>query len=133
MTIATETTIPVTSLLEELRGIIDERETIAARDSTLSRRKSEIEVALLSYHDATGLESVKGGGMSVSFDGDACRAKYDPEKFNEIMAWAVATGNQHILQRRLTDARIVSLIKDGVALPDGLSVEPYTKISTRRI
>lgn len=125
--------VPVTTLLEELRTVIDERETISTRDSVLSARKLELEHALIGYHETTGLTSVKGGGMTVSFDDDALRAKYDPEKWQSIMQWAVQSGHDYIVQRRLTDAKVIALIKDGVELPEGLSLESFCKISTRRI
>lgn len=122
----------VTGLLEELRGILDEREQLASRDQELSSRKSEIERALIEYHEASGLETVKGGGLSISFDPSATRAKYDPESWAAIVRWAVETGNEHLVQRRLTDSRVADLVANGIPLPDGLTLETYCKVSTRR-
>lgn len=122
----------ISTILEELRAVIDEREQLSMRDSELSKRKDELEKQLLDYHGESGLQSVKGGGLTISFDDSAVRAKYDPDKWNNIIRWAVETGNEHVIQRRLTDKKCESLLKEGVAFPDGLTLENYTKISTRR-
>lgn len=126
-----EKTTP-TTLLAELRGVIDQREELAKQDRTLAQRKEQIERALLAYHNDTGLDSLSGAGLSVSFDGDAMRAAYDPEKWKDIVRWAVESGNDFIVQRRLTDAKVIDLVKNGVELPPGLTLENYTKLSVRR-
>ena len=123
----------ITPLLEELRSVIDRREELATEDKGLAERKAEIERALLEYQKATGVEALKGGGMSVTFDADAMRAKYDPERWDAIIRWAVEQNQTHIIQRRMTDAKVIDLVNTGVALPDGLTLEPYVKLSTRRV
>jgi uncharacterized protein YlxW (UPF0749 family) len=122
----------VTETLRMLRQVIDEREQLAAQDKVLSERKSALEAELLNFHASTGLNSCAGAGLSVTFDDGAVRAKYDPSKWADIVKWAVSTGNDHIIQRRLTDAKVIDLIENGTALPEGLTVESYTKLSTRR-
>ena len=119
-------------LLTALRSIIDQREQLAEQDSRLVKQKSQLEHQLLAFHELTGVDSVTGGGLSVSFDDAAMRAKYDPERWPAIVRWAIETGNDHIIQRRLTDAKVLDLIENGTALPEGLTVENYVKISTRR-
>lgn len=122
----------VSVLLAELRGLIDERERLAEEDRRLSKRKSEIESSLLSFHDASGLEQMAGAGLTVRFDPAATRVRYDPEKWDSVVAWAVQTKNFQIIQRRTSDAKVMSLIEEGVALPEGLSIETFTGISVRR-
>ncbi len=122
----------VGSVLQNLRALIDLREKVAELDTALSKRKTELEGKLLDIQKSSGLSSFADFGVSVTFDTGAFRAKYDPEKFNDVMKWAVETGNEFIIQRRLTDAKILGLIDEGVSLPEGLSVESYTKISVRR-
>jgi hypothetical protein len=122
----------VNELLTELRDVIDQRERLSTQDSALSKRKSYLEHELLAVHESEGVDSVSGAGMTVSFDDAAMRVKYDPEKWAGICRWAIETGNDHIIQRRLTDAKVMDLIENGTALPEGLTVENYVKISTRR-
>lgn len=117
--------------LERLRTAIDEREVLRARDRELSDEIGQIERQLDDYSKAHGLDNFKGGGMSVSFK-EAFRAKYEPEKWDGVLKWAVETGNTFIVQRRLTDAKVEELAMT-CGLPDGLGIESYRKIYTRRI
>jgi hypothetical protein len=122
----------ITELLTELRAIIDERERLADQDRNLSRRKSAVEASLLSFHARTGLEKLSGAGLSVTFNPAATRCRYEPDRWEGIVRWAVATGNLHIIQRRTSDAKIIDLIAEGVALPEGLTIESFTDLSVRR-
>jgi len=122
----------VTDLLAELRAVIDRREVLAGQDKSLAERKSQLEHQLLAFHEETGLEKLSGAGMSIGFDTSAMRTKYDPEKWREVLKWALDTGNDYIIQRKLTDSRVIELVKQGVALPTGLSLEPFVKMSVRR-
>jgi len=117
--------------LERLREVIDMREQLSQTDKELSAEKSQIERELEDYSRESGLDTFKGGGMSISFN-DALRAKYEPEKWPQIVRQLVADGNEHLIQRRLTDAKVEELALTS-GLPEGLSLEPYRKISVRRI
>lgn len=135
-TIAANQTMRVPSvrmIMEALRQIKDDKERLAAEEKRLNEAEARIMAELLDYHAQSGVDSLKGGGVTVSFDDEAMRAKYDPEKWANIVKWAAETGNDHIVQRRLTDSRVVELVANGVALPDGLTLETYTKVSVRRV
>ena len=118
-------------LLLELRDIANEREEIATRDKELGAQRETVERELLRRAEREGVPGFKSPAGSISF-GEDIRAKYEPEKWDDIVKWAAATGNQHIVQRRMTDARVLALVLEGVVLPDGLTLEPYTKVSFRR-
>jgi hypothetical protein len=60
------------------------------------------------------------------------RAKYDPEKWRDLLTWAGATGNVAVVQRRLGDKAVMELVDAGVVLPEGLSVEAYSELEFRR-
>lgn len=122
-----------TALLAELRRVIDARELLAEEDRKLSERRQQIERELLAFHEMSGLEKVAGAGVTVSFDPEAVRCNYDPERWDGIVRWAVETGNLHVIQRRLTDGKILDLVREGTELPEGLTLAPYTKISVRRV
>lgn len=118
--------------LARLREIIDEKEAIGQRDKALSAEKSAIERDLIQYSETSGLDKFSASGMSVSIT-DAMRFKYDPAKWSDILKWAVDNNYDYIVHRRTSDAKIEELMLEGVALPDGLTPDPYKAISTRRI
>jgi hypothetical protein len=122
----------IKTILPNLRQVIDLREQIADLDKQLSARKQELELKLIEHHKANGVDAVTGGGVSVSFDPTAMRTTYDPEKFESIFRWCAETGHTYLIQRRFTDAKVMALIDDGVALPEGLGVEQYVKLNVRR-
>lgn len=126
------TQINVEAVLTELRALRDRKDELNASLKAVSEHEASLQAALLDWHAETNLESVKGGGLSVSFKPDF-RAKYTPELWPEIVKWAVATGNDHIIQRRITDAKVIELVDNGVALPDGLNLEAYVKLNIRRV
>jgi uncharacterized protein YlxW (UPF0749 family) len=130
MSVIEETSI--TETLSKLRQVRDQIDQANAALSSLKQQEQHLERKLEDYHQQTGLDSVKGGGLTVSF-APAFRATYTPELWPEIVKWAVASGNGHIVQRRLTDAKVIELVDNGVALPEGLSLESYTKMSIRRV
>lgn len=122
----------VQAVLAELREVIDERERLAQEDRTLAKRRERLEGELLSFHESSGLDSLSGAGLSVHFDSAAMRCKYEPDRWTEIVRWAVESGNDFIIQRRLTDTKVLDLVENGVELPPGLTLESYTKLGIRR-
>ncbi len=73
------TTGNMQGVLAALRLVIDEREKLATADKELAKEKERLEASLLSFHDESGLDSLSGAGLSVSFDGEAMRCKYEPD------------------------------------------------------
>lgn len=128
----TETQPNTETLLAELRSLSDQIDELEKQKKTLEERWDEIEHDLLAFHKTTGLGSISGGGMSISFDDAAMRARYDPDKFAEVMKWAAENDCTYIIQRRFSDAKVLELVDAGVALPDGLNLENYCKVSIRR-
>jgi uncharacterized protein YigA (DUF484 family) len=125
-------TTNVTDVLAELRAVIDQREELAKQDRELAQRRSELERQLMQFHEHTGLENCAGAGLTVRFNPAAMRCRYEPDRWQSIVRWAVETGNDHIIQRRTSDAKVIELVQHGVALPEGLTLESYTDISIRR-
>jgi len=81
--------------------------------------------------DAQGTEKTSAHGVTASIV-TKWRAKYAPEKWSDLVKWAVANGYDYLIQRRLTDTKVMELVDRGVELPDGLSVESYKDINFRR-
>jgi hypothetical protein len=126
-------TAPITDTLAELRQVIDAREELARQDKELSARKQALEKQLMAFHDATGLETCAGAGLTCRFDPSAMRCRYEPERWESIVKWAVETGNVHVIQRRTSDAKVIELVENGTPLPEGLTLESYTNLSVRRL
>lgn len=122
----------INPLLADLRLVNDLREKLSEIDGELSKRKEKIERGLLDYHERTDLESVRGGGMSVSFS-PSLRPRVDPEKWDELFSWAVATGNTQCLYKQTSTAKLLECVTGGEAVPLGVTVESYVKINARRV
>lgn len=127
----TMTTIQVPSdLLARYREIIEARDALSVQDKQLSDELSEISIKLIKFSEDTGLTSFADGNLSISVQ-TKMRAKYDPAKWEEIVRWDLETGTGAV-QRRLTDAKIEALLIEGVPFPEGLSLEPVTRVLHRR-
>lgn len=121
----------ISAALTALRETIDELEAVREREVELNKKRYAIERELLSIHESTGLVAMANDYISVSVE-DKDRATYAPDCWDDVLKWAVETGNMNIIQRRLSDAKVVALIGEGIPLPAGLGIEPYKKISHRR-
>lgn len=118
-------------ILDQYKAVIDEREALATRDSELAKLKAALERQMLDHSEQSGVTQFANDFISVSVS-DANRATYAPEQWDGIVKWAAETGNLNLIHRRLSDAKVVALIEEGIALPDGLGIEPYKKLSYRR-
>jgi uncharacterized protein YlxW (UPF0749 family) len=123
--------LSIQTTLESLRAVIDEKERVAQRDAELSKMKAELEAEVRKFHEVSGLSQFRGAGLTISVS-EKMRAAYEPEHWPAIAKWAVDTGHEYIIQRRLTDKKVLELIDNGVPLPEGLTVKGYTDISIRR-
>jgi hypothetical protein len=121
----------IDNLLIELRRVWDEEDGLNDRLNALGKRKAAIKALLLDYHTSSGLASFANELIGASFKADL-RARVDPEKWADLHKWAVDTGNTHIFHRRLTDTKVKELLNEGVALPEGLTLESYTAINLWR-
>ena len=118
-------------LMAECRAIIDKLEALGEQEQPLRQRKSEIELELLRFSESSGLQSFSSSGLSCNIQ-EKTRATYAPDKWNEILAWAVQHGAETAIQRRLSDARIVEIATSGTPLPEGIKLEPYSYVALRR-
>jgi hypothetical protein len=91
----------------------------------------DIEEEIHSKMQELGIESASEDGVSVSTK-TKWRAKYEPELWGEIVKWAANSGLDYVVQRRLNDAKIMELVDNGIALPQGLTVESYNDLAFRR-
>ena len=119
----------------DYRAALDEIDEINLRLKRASARKEALQREALAYMTREGLtrdgDKISAGGITLT-RADKWRPAYDPEKWTSIVKWAIESGNDHIVQRRLSASPIMELVDAGVPLPDGLSVESYTELSHRR-
>ena len=116
---------------ELFRQIRDEIDEVEGRLKILKQELHNQEVKILEHLSENGIDSIKAAGVTFSVK-EKFRATYDPELWPRIMDWATGAGYQHIIQRRLSDAKVLELIDAGVALPEGLSIQSYKDLAFRR-
>lgn len=126
----------ISETLAELRRTIDDLDTINAEKSRLEERRASLELAVKREMESSGQtedgDSVKASGLTVTIRRKIA-VKYTPEKWSAVVRWAVENQYDYIVQRRLSDAKVLELIDLGVVLPDGLELEPYTRLDVRRV
>jgi hypothetical protein len=89
----------------------------------------ELKIKIAMEH--AGTEKTSAHGVTASIV-TKWRAKYAPDKWSDLVKWAAGNGYDYLIQRRLTDSKVMELVDQGVELPDGLSVESYKDINFRR-
>lgn len=122
-------------LLSNYRRLLDLKDEANTVLSGINKDLDECEAKIRSAFEASGKWedgcAAKAGGITVTVR-QKWRAKYAPEQWASIVAWAGETGNSHLIQRRLSDKPVMELLDAGVSLPEGLTVEAYKDIDFRR-
>jgi hypothetical protein len=127
----------MTVLAARYRALWDSLDTIEATRKEITTEMNELESEM---RDAMRHAGKHNDGDADTIAGVArvtwrskWRAVYEPGLWSSIVKWAVDNNHEYIVQRRLTDAKIMSLIDQGVPLPEGLTVEPYDDLDIRRL
>lgn len=122
-------------LLAEYKRLLDLKDEATAVVSTINKSIDACEGKLRECFEAAGKwvdgAGSKSGGITVTVR-EKWRTRYNPEHWPAIVAWAAATGNQHVIQRRLSDKPVMELLDAGTSLPEGLTVESYKDLDFRR-
>lgn len=130
-----QTTIDFGVLLASLREIRDQKDAINAQLKKLNEREAEAERAILDAMTAAGLtapgQAVKAACGSATRH-VKWRAAYDPERWPQVVEWCCNQGRTDLIQRRLTDAKIMELVDSGTTLPEGMTVQPFEELYFRR-
>lgn len=119
-------------LLTRLRNVMDEQDTTNQRLAELRADRDSIEAKLLDLHKTTKLTTFANDALTVSVAPNTMRVGYEPEKWDGIVKFFVEAGRTDLVQRRLSEGKILELLDSGAPLPDGLKFDGYTKISVRR-
>lgn len=118
-------------LLDDLRNTMDVIDELNQSLSAAKKQRKAIEQKLMDEAETAGVDSFSNSRVSVSLKEDFIAA-YDPEMWNELVAWAVDTDNLQLIQRRISTKPVKELIDNGSELPAGVRLEPTTKITVRR-
>lgn len=118
-------------LLDDLRDTIDVIDELNTSLSAAKKQRRAIEDKLTKAAEAAGVDSFSNPRISVSIKEDFAAA-YDPELWNDLVAWAVETGNLQLIQRRISTKPVKELIDNGMEIPAGVRLEPVTKLNVRR-
>lgn len=110
------------------KALVEEYESAAKSARGLL---DDMEIDINAKMRELGIESAAEDGVSISVK-TKWRARYNPELWADIVQWAAANGVAYIVQRRMNDAKIMELVDNGIALPEGLSVESYQDLAFRR-
>lgn len=81
--------------------------------------------------EAEGVDQFVGKGLVVKLANKDV-ANYDPEKWPDIVAALIKSGDLHVVQRRLTASAVRSMFDAGKPLPDGLKLDIIKEISVTR-
>lgn len=122
----------ISELLAQYRKHKDRIDEIAAEEAQIRDMMGIIERSIMDTMKDAGLEKATAAGVTVT-RGEKWRAKYDPEKWAGIVKWCAETGRDYLIQRRLTDSRVMELVDNGTALPEGLTVESFPNLAFRRV
>lgn len=122
-------------LLAQFRTEKDWQDELNAKLAESRAKTDGLEHQIMAAMKEAGLDSdgskVSHNGLTVTLR-HKFRAAYAPEKWADIVRWAVATNNEHVIQRRLSDRPVLELVDNGEKLPDGLTVSTYDDLDFRR-
>lgn len=122
-------------LLQALRNEKDWQDELNGNLAKSKAKADMIEAEIVAKMKEAGLDNdgakVSANGMTVTLR-HKFRAAYDPAKWSQVVKWAVDTGHEYIIQRRLSDKPVLELMDNGTPLPDGLSVTSYEDLDFRR-
>lgn len=120
----------IEEVLEHLRDYRETKSAVEADLKLVCEKIAGLESKVRHFSKTTGLKNFSGSGLSITIS-DKMRPRYDPDHWKGIVRWAVDTNNDHIIQRRITGAKLEELVDNGVALPEGLTLESYEDLSVR--
>ena len=125
----------VSELLASRKALINLKDKAADELSKIGGQIEDVDRALMGAMKDLGMTK---DGAKVSEHGLTAtmrtkwRAKYEPDQWPAIFKWAAESGRDYLIHRRLSDAKVMELVDEGVSLPDGLTTEAYPSLDFRR-
>jgi len=127
----TETPTTAGELCTRHRTLLDRKDELNAELKQINELLADNEAAVRAMLEREGVDKISGNGITL-FTKQKWRARYEPELWASLVEWASKSGRTDLIQRRLSDAKVMEYIDSGAEVPQGLSVEPYTSIEFRR-
>lgn len=128
-----KTNTTVAAALAELKSAMDDLDVIREQEKAAKRKRAAAEAVILYQSEVQELDKFSSPNTPISVTiSDKHIVGYDPERWDELLKWAVDTNNGHIVQRRITDSRVWQLASEGVELPDGLELDTVRIVRPRR-
>jgi len=125
------TTLSAGEICARHKSLLDQKDALNAQLKELNKQIEASESEAMELLTAHGLDKVSGAGITL-YTREKWRAKYDPELWGELVKWAASSGRTDLIQRRLSDAKVLEYVDSGADVPPGLSVEAYTALEFRR-
>lgn len=126
---------PIADLLAIKVELLRQKDETDAQLSSIKESMEKVDHDILEAMSAAGMTKdgakVAEHGLTVTRR-TKWRAKYDPEKWADIFKWAAENGKEYLIHRRLSDAKVMELVDEGVQLPDGLTTEAFPSLDFRR-
>ncbi len=117
--------------LKRLRVLSDRLDRIKHLEKQANEEWEMLEKFAADESARSGVGKWAAGGVTLSVEKDF-RVSYDPEKWDDLLRWAVETGNTAIVQRRMGETAVKALIDSGQGQPVGVKLSVYDKVSVRR-
>ena len=126
----------ITELLTEYRRLRDQSDELAAQKSGLEKQMDGLERRILSAMTDAGLTAegslVRGGGCTAARR-IKWRAKIGEGQWDAFLKWATDNDRGYLVQKRVTDAKVLELVDAGIALPDMVTLDSYESLDIRRV
>lgn len=133
MEIPTTAAVPTLGeMLAKKKTLHDRKDELNAELTAVNKDLDSVDHRIIDALKASEQSKATANGITVSL-GTTWRASYAPEMWEGIVKWAVQNDMTYLVQRRLSDSKVMELVDRGIQLPDGLKVEGYANLSHRRV
>lgn len=125
------TTLKQGEFLQVMKMCLDDIDKIAAIDKQLKAFKAELQREAIRRCAAEDIEKMTGHGVTVTVKNQPVVKLADDCDWNALLAKLCEDGYAHMVQRRLSAAKLREEEDNGYRLPEGMSIEEV-KITTHR-
>jgi hypothetical protein len=118
--------------LQVMKMCLDDIDKIAAIDKQLKAFKAELQREAIRRCEAEDIEKMTGHGVTVTVKTQPVVKLADDCDWNATLAKLCEDGYAHMVQRRLSGAKLSEEMDNGYRLPDGLTIEELKTTTHRR-